>query len=316
MTVEISALICTHNPRPDYFRRVLKALDKQTLPKTKWELLVVDNASDAKLADTWDLAWHPCARHIREDTLGLTPARLRGIAEASGELLIFVDDDNVLAPNYLEEALLIFACQPGLGAFGAGVLAPEFEVEPPPETRPYLNMLALRTVSSPRSSTNPKDWESIPWGAGLCVPRAVAQSYCQLIASLEITTVLGRRGTQLFSGEDDVFSWVAASQGLGFGIFPRLQATHLIGALRLTPRYFVHLLHDHTFSNRIRHYVLGGIQPGRMSLLKYARLLPHGVKNGLFSMRCRWATLRGEHRAAQFILERQLRPLLREPITK
>ena len=49
---DISVIVCTHNPRTDYFRRVLNALDAQTLPKNNWELLVVDNASRERLADT------------------------------------------------------------------------------------------------------------------------------------------------------------------------------------------------------------------------------------------------------------------------
>src|SRR5438045_2554303 len=88
---DISVVICTHNPRPDYLRRVLEALRNQTLPKKQWELLLIDNASSEPVAGNWDLKWHPNARHIGEYELGLTPARLRGIKESCGELLVFVD---------------------------------------------------------------------------------------------------------------------------------------------------------------------------------------------------------------------------------
>ena len=59
------------------------------------------------VANSYDLSWHPHARHIREDELGLTPTRLRGIAEAEGDLLVFIDDDNILTPDYLERAAAI-----------------------------------------------------------------------------------------------------------------------------------------------------------------------------------------------------------------
>ena len=95
----IAVIICTHNPRPDYLTRVLDALKAQTLPKEEWELLLVDNASTERLAETWELSWHPRARQIREDELGLTPARLRGIRESGGDCLVFVDDDNVLTTD-------------------------------------------------------------------------------------------------------------------------------------------------------------------------------------------------------------------------
>src|SRR5438552_17857688 len=133
----ISVIICTHNPRPDYLHRVLKALREQTLPKDQWELLVIDNASERVIAKDWDVSWHPLARHVREDELGLTPARLRGIAEANGEILVFVDDDNVLAQDYLEKVLQVGREYPFLGAWG-GAIKGEFEVEPEPWLQPLL----------------------------------------------------------------------------------------------------------------------------------------------------------------------------------
>jgi glycosyltransferase involved in cell wall biosynthesis len=93
---QLSVIICTHNPRSDYLRRTLESLRAQTLPTKEWELLLVDNASSEPLASRWDLRWHDNALHVREEELGLTPARLRGIRQSRGRLLIFVDDeDNV-----------------------------------------------------------------------------------------------------------------------------------------------------------------------------------------------------------------------------
>ncbi len=134
----ISVIICSLNPRSDYLRRVLDSLQGQTLPASKWELLLVDNGSDTPLADSWDLSWHPHHRHIRETEPGLTAARLRAIKEATGDLLVFVDDDNLLAPDYLATALEIRRAYPYASVFGAGALEPEFEVEPPAERRPVL----------------------------------------------------------------------------------------------------------------------------------------------------------------------------------
>jgi glycosyltransferase involved in cell wall biosynthesis len=103
--LDASVIICTHNPRRDYFARVLDGLRNQTLPLDKWELLIVDNLSQVPLASSWDISWHPTARHILESELGLSPARQRGIQEASTDLIIFVDDDNVLDETYLADSL-------------------------------------------------------------------------------------------------------------------------------------------------------------------------------------------------------------------
>ena len=123
---DTSVILCSHNPRPDYLRRVLDALDAQTLSKENWELLLIDNASKARLADSWGLSWHPRARHIREDELGLMSARLRGIRESCGDLLVFVDDDNVLESGLSANGPCRIGGTPPFGchwcrSFGAGV---------------------------------------------------------------------------------------------------------------------------------------------------------------------------------------------------
>src|SRR6476646_7750846 len=113
----LSVIICTHNPRSDYFARCLEGLRTQSLPRNAWELILVDNRSDEPLANGVDVSWHPAARIVREETLGLTPARLRGIREAAGDLLVFVDDDNILDPNYLDQAVRIAEERSFLGSW-------------------------------------------------------------------------------------------------------------------------------------------------------------------------------------------------------
>jgi glycosyltransferase involved in cell wall biosynthesis len=309
MQTSLSVILCTHNPRPDYLRRALDALRVQTIPLEQWEFLLIDNASREQVKDAWDISWHPRGRHVREDVLGLTAARLRGIRESCGNLLVFVDDDNLPAPDFLEQAGAISLRHPYLGVFGAGILEAEFEVQPPPDLLPRLSLLAVRSVTSTLWSNNANDSACIPWGAGLCVTRRIANAYLDIVQRLNVTAILGRRGNQLFSGEDDVFSWAAVRAGQGFGLFPELRVIHLISPGRLKQHYFLRLIHDHTFSNGVMCYLLAGIKQKRLSLERYVHLLLHGLKNGQFSMRCQWAESRGEDYAARFISENRLRPL-------
>lgn len=310
--VEISVIICAHNPRADYLRRTLAALQAQTLPLEKWELLLVDNASQPPVAQGHDLAWHPQGRHIVEATLGLTPARLRGIAEARGPWLVFVDDDNVLAADYLAKVMAIAADHPRLAVFGAGDLRPEFEIPPPPELKNLLSLLALRDVAAPRWGDNPQEAANLPCGAGLCTRRETAAEFAKLVAKLQTGVVLGRKGGELFSHEDDLFSWAAARAGMEFGVFPELRITHLIGAGRLNREYFLRLIYYHTFSHWILHYLLAGERPRRAGLLRQARLVPHALRRGIFSARCQWRLAQGEDRAARFIEENGLKAMTNE----
>lgn len=249
----LSIIICAHNPRRNYLEKVLGALKAQTLPLENWELLLIDNASNKLLASEFDLSWHPYARHIREEELGLTPARLRGIAEATAETLVFVDDDNVLDQNYLEVALQISKVYPFLGAWGGQILA-EFEVPPPDWAKPFLGYLALREVQKDQWSNLLHQLETTPHGAGLCVRKAIADQYVVNVKNHPIRSKLGRRGGNSsndeipLSCEDTDLAYTACDLGLGTGLFTALKLTHLIPANRLTKEYFSRLVKGTTYS--------------------------------------------------------------------
>lgn len=304
--IKLSVIICSHNPRATYLSRTLRALQSQRLPKIEWELLLIDNASAASLAQQWDLSWHPHARHIFEDKLGLTPARLRGIREARGDLLLFVDDDNVLDVEYLAIIVDIASKHSHLGVFGAGVLEPEFEIPPPQEVLPLTSKLALRFISRSVWTSNAHDTSCIPWGAGLCVRRFVALRYLTLVDRFLTSGVLDRRGGQLFCGGDDLFSWVSVGQGYGFGLFRELRLRHLINQNRLNQPYFIRLIHDHAFSHAILRYLVFSEREPQKHLRSTIRTILHGIRRGRFAMRCRWAAVTGARRAALFIDDQKL----------
>ena len=142
--IQASIIVCAHNPRPDYLSRVFAALRSQIVPYDQWELLVIDNASEPALAPRWDLSWHPNARHIRENEVGVAAARARGMAEAVADLIVFVDSDNVLAEDYLSEALRISKEWRILGTWGSGTIVPEYEQQPANYLKPYLSRMAVR----------------------------------------------------------------------------------------------------------------------------------------------------------------------------
>lgn len=248
MTAEISVITCSHNPRPDYLQQVLDALKEQTLAKSRWEYLLVDNLSDEPLTARVDLSWHPNSRFIREGKLGLTHARLRGIREAAGEILVFVDDDNVLDAEYLEEVARVAAEWPRLGAW-AGQTRPGFESEPPDWTRQYWSRLVIREFDSDRWSNQPSQADTMPCGAGMCVRKSVARHYADLHANGHRRIIMDRAGDSLVSGGDSDLAICACDIGLGMGLFTKLKLTHLIPAARLTEDYLARLLEGLAYSS-------------------------------------------------------------------
>jgi glycosyltransferase involved in cell wall biosynthesis len=236
----VSVIICTHNPRAEYFWRCIDGLKGQTLSRDRWELVVVDNRSDEPVASRIDLSWHPAPRIVREEKLGLTPARLCGIRESKGDLLVFVDDDNVLDPDFLEVALCIAREKPFLGAW-SGQCRPQFE-EPPPEwTRRYWGNLVIREFDMDAWSNLSRLPETMPLGAGLCVRREVALSYHRLHESGKRSFQFDRSGASLLSGGDNDLAGCACDIGLGVGLIASLKLTHLISPERLTEDYLARL---------------------------------------------------------------------------
>jgi len=224
--VDISVLVCTRNPRPRHLERAIEALRAQTLAPKSWELLLVDNGSDAPLAARFDLSWHPHARHVREDDAGLVPARVCGIRESSGKSLVFVDDDNVLNRDYLERALQIGAEQPHLGAWGGAVVG-EFEETPPDWIHDVRGLLSLREVPQNRW-TNLPVLKAAPCGVGLVVRRRVALAYADGVSTRPLRRRLGPRPGELTGHDDFDLAFSACDLGLGMGRFTALVATHLI----------------------------------------------------------------------------------------
>lgn len=252
----ISVIIFTHNPRKDYLLRVIDGLKQQTLPRDQWELILLDNASEQNLAEIYDLEWHPCARHIREDQLGLTAARLRGIRDSEGDLLVFVDDDNVLDPDYLAAANRIDEQFPFLGTFGGQVHA-IYETTPLPEVEPFLHHLLDRRFTKARWGQDDDYHRFSPCGAGMVVRRKVAERYLEKLKSDPRRIQLGRKGTQLFAGEDSDLALCSHDLTMGNGVFPELVLDHLIPEARLQPDFFVRVARAGRFSSVLLHYLNG-----------------------------------------------------------
>jgi glycosyltransferase involved in cell wall biosynthesis len=246
----LSVIICTHNPRSEYLIRVLDALKHQSLPQNEWELLLIDNASQSILAKSVDLSWHPYPRHIREETLGLTHARLRGIAEAQADILVFVDDDNILDSDYLTNVVKISKDYPCLGAWGCGQSIPEFEVSPPDWAEPYLPKLALKKLDKDKWS-NIWPSETTPCGAGLIIRKEVGKKYAELLNHNPARKKLGRTGNLLLAAEDLDLAATAVDIGLGTGQFVCLKLIHLIPASRLELNYLLGLVEGSALSKTL-----------------------------------------------------------------
>lgn len=299
----MSVLLCTHNPRRDYWSRVMDGLREQTLSPSEWELLVVDNASEEPLDGRVDLDWHPRARVIREERVGLTPARLRGVRESTGQGLVFVDDDNVLRRDYLDVARELFRAKPFLGTFG-GSIEPEFETPPPAGSEAHWELIAIRPCRRSTWSNDREHWAACPCGAGLCVRRDVALHYAERAASDALRAGLDRQGASLVSGGDIDLVFTGLSMGYGMGRFAELSLTHLIPARRLEPDYLLRMYEAQGFSGVLVN-ALWGREPSddpSAGVPRLARLGLAALRRETAMRKYRAAQRRGMQRARALLL--------------
>ncbi|MBD2576688.1 hormogonium polysaccharide biosynthesis glycosyltransferase HpsE [Oscillatoria sp. FACHB-1406] len=206
-----------------------------------WEILVIDNNSSdntAQIVQEFQTHWSypfPLQYHF-EPEQGLAYARQRAINEAKGTFLGFIDDDNLVAPNWVAEALSFGREHPRAGAYG-GQIHPAFEVPPPENFENIIGFLAIRERDTQPQQYNPKIL-SLPPGAGL-VARVQAWRECFSKPSL----FAGRLGKSMVGGEDWEPLIYMHKAGWEIWYAPNLHLDHKIPASRLSEDYLLSLIH-------------------------------------------------------------------------
>jgi len=235
----ITVIICTFNPRLEYLQRTIASIKEQTLRRSDYELLVVDNNSREPVAGL-QIVRDLSIRVVVEKKQGLNAARESGSRNAKGDILVFVDDDNVLASDYLEKVSSLFQ-DPRIGVVG-GQIEPEYEEEPGGYFRSRVQQcLALREFPADRLylTSSPPVNGHFPIGAGMCVRTSILRSY--YAANDGSNPITGRLGNSLSSGEDIDIDLFVISQGHMVGVTNDLRLKHLIPRDRIRYRYIINL---------------------------------------------------------------------------
>ncbi len=120
---DVTVILCTYNREQWIGDAIQSLLDLRTEGGFDYEIVVVDNASTdntpAVIAAIASSADRP-VRYVRETRQGPSAARNCGIAEANGEWLAFIDDDERADPDWLLE-LLAMTAKHGVRVSGGAV---------------------------------------------------------------------------------------------------------------------------------------------------------------------------------------------------
>ncbi|HXH22035.1 MAG TPA: glycosyltransferase [Dehalococcoidia bacterium] len=247
--MDVTCVICTFR-RPEPLADALRSAVAQTLTPSLFEVLVVDNASDpATEAAVHELSASNL-RYVREPNLGLSNARNRGLREARGRLVAFMDDDAVAEPAWLEALLASFATGPQPMAVG-GPVRGLWEAERPRWLRGHLlTFLSLLDYGAlPKECSLP---EEPLFGCNFAVGRDVALELGGFRA------ILGRSGGRLLSAEEIDFQVRLLRAGGHVLYEPAAVVGHRVPAERMTRRWFLRRVYAQGISDALVTRTSGG----------------------------------------------------------
>jgi glycosyltransferase involved in cell wall biosynthesis len=180
--VRATIQLCTHN-RARLLERVLDACFEQTVDEGEYEIVLVNDGSTDATDDVIEQARKRAT--CRFDTIdqpnsGLAKGRNAGIARAAGDRIIFIDDDVLPLPNFVEEHLRSDSRAPKSIVRGGAINVEDFNELPPPiwslkhysgnffwTTNVSVPLATIREIGGFNESFAEYGWEDIDVGLRL-----------------------------------------------------------------------------------------------------------------------------------------------------
>jgi glycosyltransferase involved in cell wall biosynthesis len=231
----VSVVICCHNSSKLLPPTLDHVKGQKVGSKVAWEVVVVDNASTDDTAEVarkcWPIDLPVPLRVICEPRIGLTNARWCGFGAAKHEIISFVDDDNWIAPDWVEVLSEVMGADPNLGAVGS-------YNEPVPEIAlpDWFDEVAGNYYAIVREFEVSR-WESSPrslCGAGMSVRKEALQ---RLLFNGFVQICTDRVGKKLTGCGDLELTRAIGLSGWRLSREPRLRLRHFLPARRLDWRY-------------------------------------------------------------------------------
>ncbi|HTE02447.1 MAG TPA: glycosyltransferase [Mucilaginibacter sp.] len=254
----MSVIVCCYNSAAR-LPATIRHLAAQIF-ENEWEIILVDNNSSD---DTVAVAQQEFDKYkngnltpriVSEVRRGLNYARQKGVDAAKYSYIIFCDDDNWLAENYVAIAFDLIKNNVKIGAIGGLCLAePEPGVAVPDWFDAYKNNYAIGRQADQSGDVTRRGYL---WGAGLITTKAIFELCINTNFPFLLTD---RNGESLSSGGDTEFCSRIILSGHQLYYDERLVLKHFIPGNRLTESYLERLI--------------AGINSAHIPLSKYYNLI-------------------------------------------
>jgi len=98
----ISIIVPVYNVKTEYFKNSINSILAQSYDN--WECLLIDDGSTngcGKICDEFE-SFDSRIKAIHTDNKGVSAARNRGLSEAKGNFIVFIDSDDTISSDYLK----------------------------------------------------------------------------------------------------------------------------------------------------------------------------------------------------------------------
>ena len=128
---DFSIVICTHN-RAALLVDCIDSLLNQTADKNRFEIIIVDNNSTDNTEEITKefVENYSNIKYLEEKTIGYSAPRNCGWKNATGNIVAYIDDDEIAAPDWLESIERAFQTEEKPDIIG-GIYLIKYDVTPP-----------------------------------------------------------------------------------------------------------------------------------------------------------------------------------------
>jgi glucosyl-dolichyl phosphate glucuronosyltransferase len=263
--MKITVILCTYN-RCQSLARALDSVAKSILPESvEWEVLVVDNNSPdqtREVIEDFCVRYPGRFRYLFEPKQGKSNALNSGIRNAHGRILAFMDDDVIVAPDWLQKLTAALDSGEFTGVGGRILSQRDFPV---PDwlaldgQYDVAGMLALFDLGN-----EGRELKTPPFGTNMAFPSSIFEKHG------DFRTDMGPCPGSEIRNEDTEFGRRLMSGGEKLWYEPSAVVYHAVPENRLRKEYFLRFWYDHGRA-LIREK---GIQPDVFGIPRWCFALP------------------------------------------
>ncbi len=230
--IKISVIISTYN-RCTYLRDTVESLLTQGFPADLFEIIIVDNnCTDGtkELVNSYGKMSRPVIQYVQEKQPGLSHARNRGVRQAQGPIVAFIDDDAVADRGWLSALLDVYEHDPAAGVVGGRIDLLWLTEKPVWVTRTLeMSFGALDFGNTIQEIHYPHT----PFGGNFSISR-------QLFLDIGgFSSQLGRKASRPFSHEELLLCCLAAQHQKKIYFTPHALVHHKVLPERLNRRRYM-----------------------------------------------------------------------------